>query len=137
MQCPCMCISIYNSPRYVGLRRRCANRFKTSKKISQTNMYNWQQNSTQMNSHREMIEHATCELFQVIPIGSTFFIEDNGEKSQDCMLDAQGDRLWFPVHPKPPPVSSKCTGTWILVLLQFFKRGSLKSKRESLSEGLL
>jgi hypothetical protein len=61
-------------------------------------MYNWQQNSTQMNSHREMIEHATCELFQVIPIGSTFFIEDNGEKSPDCMLDAQGDRLWFPVR---------------------------------------
>ena len=94
-------------------------------------------NSTQLDSHCEMIEHATCELFQVIPIGSTFFIEDNGEKSQDCMLDAQGDRLWFPVHPKPPPVSSKCTGTWILVLLQFFKRGSLKSKREGLSEGLL
>ena len=52
----------------------------------------------QLNSHCEMIEHATCELFQVIPIGSTFFIEDNGEKSQDCMLDAQGDRLWFPVR---------------------------------------
>ena len=66
-----------------------------------------------------------------------FFVEGNGEKSQVCMLETCCFRHASPVHPKPPPVSSKCTGNWILILLEFFKRALLKFKREGSSEGLL
>ena len=103
-----------------------------------SNMQNWQQKidkprtcNTDMLCQSEM--NCTKRFLSAAP----FFIEDDGERSQDCMLDAYEGRLWFPVHPKPSPVSSKCTGIWILVLLQFCKRGSLKSIREGLSEGLL
>ena len=123
---------IYITPRYVGLRRRSANRKNKGDVWTCT-----------ANECTDMID--TSQIDHTLPVvkkfkrfqSAHFFVEGNGEKSQVCMLETCCFRHASPVHPKPPPVSSKCTGNWILILLEFFKRALLKFKREGSSEGLL
>ena len=56
-------------------------------------------NSTQLDSHCEMIEHATCELFQMIPIGSTFF--HRGQRGKVSGLYAGSPGRWALVSSTP------------------------------------